>query len=66
MQNNQLIKISTLDIREEEGSDSVTLMTRGTPLPVTLGKVAVKQKIFSHEDSRMLQNERHFTDNDMK
>ena len=54
-------------MKENPGSDQVTLQTKGTPLPVTLGTVQEKpQQSFSQENSRMLQNERHFTDNDMR
>ena len=56
-----------LDMKENTGSDQVTLQTKGTPLPVTLGSKQEKpQQIFSQENCRMLQNERHFTDNDMR
>ena len=48
------------------GSNQITLQTKGTPLPITLGKIQEKERIFTHEDSRQLQNERHFTDNDMR
>ena len=48
------------------GSNQITLQTKGTPLPITLGKIQEKERIFTQEDSRQLQNERHFTDNDMR
>ena len=38
----------------------------GTPLPITIGKNQDKDKIFSKEDSKQLENKRHFTDNDMR
>ena len=54
-------------MKESSDSDQVTLQTKGTPLPVTLGTTKEKpQQIFSQENSRLLQNERHFTDNDMR
>ena len=39
---------------------------KGYPLPITLGKIQEKERVFTQEDSRQLQNERHFTDNDMR
>ena len=56
-----------LDMKEVSGADQVILQTKGTPLPVTLGTIQEKpQRILSQENSRMLQNERYFTDNDMR
>ena len=55
-----------IDIKEQSGSNQLSLQTKGTPLPVTLGQSAEKQKMFTKEDSKLLQNERHFTDNDMR
>ena len=46
--------------------NQITLQTKGTPLPITLGKIQEKERVFTQEDSRQLQNERHFTDNDMR
>ena len=44
------------------GSNQITLQTKGTPLP----KIQEKERVFTQEDSIQLQNERHFTDNDMR
>ena len=63
---NQVLSQSLREIQETTGSSSFSLSTRGAPLPVHLGRKVDDDRMFTNEDSRRLQNERHFTDNDMK
>lgn len=63
---NQVLSQSLREIKENTGSSSFSLSTRGAPLPVHLGRKVDDDRMFTNEDSRRLQNERHFTDNDMK
>ena len=56
-----------LDRCEAAGSNTISLATHGTPQQITKGKVEPKnQKFFSQEDLRRLQNERSFSDNNMR
>lgn len=55
------------DLSEQTSNQTLSLATKGTPLPVRLGKeMEAKKRNFSKDDLKHLQNQRQFTDNDMK
>merc|ERR1719186_1373133 len=62
----QVLSQSQKDLSDQSGSKTINLTTKGAPLPVRLGKEKVmKQRVFSKENLKRLQNQRQFTDNDM-
>ena len=55
------------DIRGDENTDKLSLSTKGKPMNINLvAQKTTSVKVFDFDASRDLQNQRHFSDNDMR
>ena len=55
------------DIRGDESTDKLSLSTKGKPMNINLmAQTTTSVKVFDFDTSRDLQNQRHFSDNDMR